>query len=331
MISIVCTNCQAVLTIDEAFVGGVCRCQHCGTIQTVPAAKGRSGPTQGSAISGQALGGLKGSAGRDRPAQGTGLEDLADIVASSGLAGSGLTSHRLNRPTATTERPPAAVSNPKMVRTIAIGASAGVVVLAGILFLALHQKSTPAPTGQTALVNPAARQPAFCGQPMEADTVIFVLDRGSGSQDVLELMKIATLKSIASLGPERKFQVIFWDNGFDPVLFPPTAPTYATEKKRLECQKAMDNVAALGQANPKTALEKAYSENPDAIVLATGKGADLTGEFLTSFDAARGGKSIPTYTFNFGEGDSDVLQKAAESTGGQYKHMTPNELDAFLR
>ena len=37
MISLTCTHCQRVLTIDEAFAGGVCRCQHCGTIQTVTA------------------------------------------------------------------------------------------------------------------------------------------------------------------------------------------------------------------------------------------------------------------------------------------------------
>ena len=36
MIRITCTNCKAQLSIDEAFAGGVCRCQHCGTIQTVP-------------------------------------------------------------------------------------------------------------------------------------------------------------------------------------------------------------------------------------------------------------------------------------------------------
>src|SRR5437588_11849598 len=37
MISLTCTNCQAELEMDDAFAGGVCRCQHCGTIQTVPA------------------------------------------------------------------------------------------------------------------------------------------------------------------------------------------------------------------------------------------------------------------------------------------------------
>jgi hypothetical protein len=37
MISLSCTNCKSVLEIDDAFAGGVCRCTHCGTIQTVPA------------------------------------------------------------------------------------------------------------------------------------------------------------------------------------------------------------------------------------------------------------------------------------------------------
>ena len=37
MISLTCTSCKKVLEIDDAFAGGVCRCQFCGTIQTVPA------------------------------------------------------------------------------------------------------------------------------------------------------------------------------------------------------------------------------------------------------------------------------------------------------
>lgn len=36
MIRLICTQCKAELMIDDAFAGGACRCQHCGTIQTVP-------------------------------------------------------------------------------------------------------------------------------------------------------------------------------------------------------------------------------------------------------------------------------------------------------
>src|SRR6185369_17907745 len=49
MISLNCTSCKKVLEVDEAFAGGVCRCQHCGTIQTVPShlkkgSKEKNGP-----------------------------------------------------------------------------------------------------------------------------------------------------------------------------------------------------------------------------------------------------------------------------------------------
>ena len=36
MIRLNCKNCLCVLEIDDAFAGGVCRCEHCGAIQTVP-------------------------------------------------------------------------------------------------------------------------------------------------------------------------------------------------------------------------------------------------------------------------------------------------------
>ena len=43
MISLTCTSCKRALEIDDAFAGGVCRCQYCGTIQTVPAALKQGG------------------------------------------------------------------------------------------------------------------------------------------------------------------------------------------------------------------------------------------------------------------------------------------------
>ncbi len=43
MISLTCTSCQRALEIDDAFAGGVCRCQYCGTIQTVPASLKQGG------------------------------------------------------------------------------------------------------------------------------------------------------------------------------------------------------------------------------------------------------------------------------------------------
>src|SRR5882757_5608980 len=94
MIRITCTNCKAQLSIDEAFAGGVCRCQHCGTIQTVPkhmkegAAAAETKKKTGNGAS-KTLYRDKIRVGSDA---GSGLDAIAEIVASSGLSGSGLQS-----------------------------------------------------------------------------------------------------------------------------------------------------------------------------------------------------------------------------------------------
>src|SRR5206468_520756 len=75
MIQLTCTNCQAELTMDDAFAGGVCRCQYCGTIQTVPtktagASASKALYQKASTASDSSAGGL---AGLDLGSSGSGL------------------------------------------------------------------------------------------------------------------------------------------------------------------------------------------------------------------------------------------------------------------
>ncbi|HEV7299314.1 MAG TPA: hypothetical protein VGN72_08115 [Tepidisphaeraceae bacterium] len=327
-----------MLTIDEAFAGGVCRCQHCGTIQTVPtAAKGNDGLVGGS-ITGQSLGGSKVMVPKQQ-SSGTGLDDLADIVASSGLAGSGLTSRRLSR-TPATPGAGAAAQKPKLMPMIVGGAAMGVVVVAAIAYFATRGDATAGAGGDVvtavdgdggASAAAAVRGPAFAGVSLDGNNVIYVLDRGSGTREVFELMKLATLRSIGSLGNDRKFQVIFWDNTSDEMMFPETGPTYATAKKIEELRTFLDGAAAFGATDAGPALAKAYAQSPDTVVLATGKGPDLNDEFIAGVDAARKGANIRTHTFSLGEGGSDALKSIAEKTNAQYQHLTPRQLDAFTR
>src|SRR4051794_20802699 len=99
MISLICTNCQTELTMDDAFAGGVCRCQHCGTIQTVPthAATSSRGATA------KALYQKTSAEPQETPSGLAGLTALGG-GSGSGLSGSGLSSQRvaLQAPPATT-------------------------------------------------------------------------------------------------------------------------------------------------------------------------------------------------------------------------------------
>src|SRR5689334_3998975 len=113
MISLTCTHCQTVLSIDDAFAGGVCRCQHCGTIQTVPS-QSKAGAAVGSATgsahgSGRTLYQAQRRTEEQGAGSGTGLDDLAEVVASSGLSNSGLTNQAGSR---RSSRAPAPAKNP---------------------------------------------------------------------------------------------------------------------------------------------------------------------------------------------------------------------------
>ena len=94
MISVICTQCRARLEMDDAFAGGVCRCQYCGTIQTVPARL--QGNSKVGATTAKTLYQKK----QRVPGQpSSGLEDLADsVTTSSGLARGALKANRAARP-----------------------------------------------------------------------------------------------------------------------------------------------------------------------------------------------------------------------------------------
>ena len=86
MITITCTSCKKTLSIDDAFAGAVCRCQFCGTIQTVPAKGAAQKAAAGAAKGSKTLFENKARV----PGSGSGLDELADIVHSSGLSDSRL-------------------------------------------------------------------------------------------------------------------------------------------------------------------------------------------------------------------------------------------------
>jgi hypothetical protein len=93
MISVICTQCRAQLEMDDAFAGGVCRCQYCGTIQTVPSLskiKRQSAPTAAPALTPAAAPASPHPQANDSPTGPTsGLDALAEAVASSSGLGRG--------------------------------------------------------------------------------------------------------------------------------------------------------------------------------------------------------------------------------------------------
>src|SRR6266480_2507538 len=151
MISLTCTNCKKLLQIDDAFAGGVCRCMFCGTIQTVPSSKGRAASPTSAASVPKAAAPAKTlfqssthapHTGHHPPTatSGSGLDELAQIVASSGLAGTGLRSGHLRK----APPPPPSKSNLKLY-VIAASSILGVLIISLVLWLIFSKSEHPTP------------------------------------------------------------------------------------------------------------------------------------------------------------------------------------------
>ena len=360
MISIICTNCQANLTIDDAFAGGVCRCQHCGTIQTVPSPNKPGARSKDPTAAGAAAKAVKAQPKslyrqkRSIPgdptggSSGTGLDELAGIVASSGLS-----SNRLNKEPADKPTPRRKDAPPKSNKNVLLlPAVAGLVIVglvAVIVWLALENRAStqtstgsgqptpaspaaappgPAAAPQTPNTPPAAQGPSFCGISINEPSVIYVLDRGSATSAPFGSLKEATLKSIESLGSERKFQVIFWKNVSD-LAYPSDGTTYASKVNVEACRRAIDDAYAFGSTDVAPAIKRAMSQKPDLILLVTGNDY-LDDVFIQAVLNARKGADTRIETFGIRTGPTPgswtPLKTIADRTGGHFHEITESDL-----
>jgi len=334
MIRITCTHCRQTLTIDDGFAGGVCRCQHCGTIQTVPVPTGKA---QGRGASPAAKTLYRAHTRHDgddhHHGSGSGLDELAEVVSSSGVTNS----RRLRQAGSAMGVFPAPLAPPKYNWAMIFGITGAAVVLTVIVTAVVMSRrggggnnSTPAPTTSPTPVA-VENGPTFWGMKIKAqDTVVYLLDDGSSASDFLPEMQAATFESIKSLGPDRRFKVIFWRGG-EPT-YPVSGTARATASELALCERML--LDAYGQGNPQVddGLKAAMQVQPDAIVLVTAKAAQLAEDFNDNAMAIRGDSHVAIYTVGInGDSTSDpittgILAGLAQKTGGDFLNISSADL-----
>ncbi len=337
MIQLTCTSCQKLLQIDDAFAGGVCRCKFCGTIQTVPSAQKKAAaaaPTRAQSTP-KAIYQNPARPESSAPASAE-LADLAQAVSTSGLSGTGLRDVRLRQPQA---GPKSASKMP-----LIIGASAAIAVIIGVCaWLFLHKSGgksdgvdNPNPSSNGGITDPKVKSqgdnavaisdgPRVMGVALKGPTVVYLLDRGSGTTETFDSIKAGTLKSLATLGPEIRFQVIFWET--ETMLeYPIGGLRYATKDNIENCTKAFADVFAWGQSKIEKPLERALAQGPAEIVLISGKNG-LDDDFVKAVLDTRKDSAIPIHAFSIGRnGSPDALKTIAQKTGGQFREVTGTAL-----
>jgi hypothetical protein len=331
MINITCTSCKKVLSIDDAFAGGVCRCQYCGTIQTVPARASALKAAAGASKASKTLFENKARSTGVGIGSGSGLDDLADVVQSSGLSDA-----RLRKQSAS---PPPRLKN--LMPLLGLAAAAIIVLAVVVLVLAFRGSGSskvssasdvdPAIPDHSTAVNPTSQilTPSFCGVPIDQPIVVYVIDNGSSSADVLDAMESALFKSIESLGPDRQFQVLFWNPETETY---PTAgqPAFAVKDNIDAARKKLQDVAAAGSTDPLASLQRAFADSPGQIMLMTAKAGDLDDSLVDQVTKIRGTSKarIDCFAVNGVPGDK-VLAKIASFTGGVFVPVSAAQLKGF--
>lgn len=322
MIRLKCKSCATVLELDDAFAGGTCRCSHCGTIQLVPKPSPRPRPQPvASATSAQ-------RGGKSAATPTSGLEELAEVVTSSGLTGQSVF----------TPPPGPAERRRKMLVMVGSVAAAVLIVVVLVVFF-LRESSTPSVSDRGTVGSEAATPdgvglpttagPSFADIALAGRTIVYVLDRGDASREYFGLLKELTLRSIASLGPERRFLVVFWDNG-ESIEEVPTTPLPATPENVNVLRLAMERVMAMGRSRFAPAMTAAMAVAPDDLVVVTAKGWQLDDAFVSEAMQLRGSSNARVHALSLG-GSAGGLKDLADRTGGQFRELPLKQLRDLLK
>lgn len=323
MIQIRCRGCKTELLIDEGFAGGACRCQYCGTIQTVP----RTAPRSARAMAPQ------------QAPEESGLDDLVQAVAEEEVeAPLHAAKHR---------KPPEKKYTGWIIAIIIAGLAAcwalyQFLVLAPLKLPPTPQKlakdtppATLSPPSNAPSKGPEAAAPApvkivpnYMGAEIKGASVVYLLDRGHGTIDTFEALKGATVKSLESLGAKGKFRVVFWLTE-KPAMFPEKGMATATAENIAACKTFMADIIALGQSRIEGPLEAALKEKPEEIVIASGKGM-LDKEFVDAVLKRCKVMAVKVHTFSVGGyGSPAALKAIAEQTGGEFREVKGPEVREY--
>jgi hypothetical protein len=313
MITLVCTKCSTILNVDDGFAGGVCRCSACGTIQTVPrkGEKPTKSGTPGAVIYERA----------SREAVSKELEALGEVVTSSGIAGSGILNQSARR-----------TPKPLPVGTwIGVGLGAVVALIGAWLVLRTPSQATDALTTPTR-AEPAKPQstdgPRFGSIKLDRPgTIIYLIDRGDATRPFTAPIQSAVVKSLASLGPTRRFQVRYWASNGDSPAFPLT-PAEPTEFNRNKAAAWMNEIVGGQSTDAVASLDAALALKPSEIVLITGKAWQMDESFTNQAVVKLVGNPVRVHVLSLGPKlDEDPLARLASKTGGTHLALTSNEID----
>jgi hypothetical protein len=189
--------------------------------------------------------------------------------------------------------------------------------------------NTVGPDGEAEVVVP--KEPHFLGIDLtNAPSVVYVLDRGQATAELFDTLKEATYRSLETLKPGQKFQIIFWDKGDDLMAYPADGLVEVSQQEIDAAREQFADVIASGRSTAEGAINRAAKHKPAAIVLVTGKAFNLEEELVGKVQKAVAGSTIKVHTVALrGDDGNTVLKDIAKKTHGEYRVVTAPELRQY--
>jgi len=153
--------------------------------------------------------------------------------------------------------------------------------------------------------------------------IVYVVDRSGSMSDSLDYVKYELKRSIAELGADCEFHVIFYSSG-PPVEMPTRRLVPATDRNKDLAFQFIDRVIPMGETDPAEALERAFACRPQTIYLLT------DGEFDRSIvDLVRRlntGRGVAVHTIGFLYDPGPTLRDIAAQNSGRFKFVSEKDL-----
>lgn len=163
----------------------------------------------------------------------------------------------------------------------------------------------------------------------EASSFVYVLDRSGSMQDTFYLLQDELVRAIGSLEPWQRFNVIWFSEGPVEQLSPTLL--VATEANKRLAFDAVRRIVPGGRTEPLDAIQRGFRLQADVMfLLSDGDFEAQNRRVLQLVRQARSRRAVTINTILFvydtgGQGEM-ILRSIAEATGGQYKHVTEDDL-----
>lgn len=251
----------------------------------------------------------------------SGLEELAEVVHSSGL-GSGLLNKNKAHSLDYQNHRKTPVNNQKWI-WIGLGIGGAALVLALLVLFFMRASAVPStvipvapPAGLP--VNNGGGAPMFGSIPLSGEKIVYVIDRGDATSEYIGTLRDMTIKSVKSLGGDRRFSVILWKNNTDDA-YPAGSMAYANADEVNKLSNWFDEVSMGSSTSYESALMSAFKFDPDHVVLVTAKGLQLDSDTADKILKLRGTRKAAVDVISIaGPKTNDPLEPISKRTGGQF-------------